>query len=265
MGKFDESIVQYRKALSIDPNFIASHSGISADLMYQNKPADAAAEIQQIASKARSDAETRTALFNQTVVDVDSGQWDKALAGMDKQYALGEKTSDVPAMTGDLQFKGNILLEMGKYDEAKGLFERLLKMTEESTLSQQIKDNAKLFHHFNLARVAVGKKDLTTAKSEAAEFEKGALAKNNPAQARQAHSLNGLIALEEKNYDKALAELQQANLQNPYDLYRICLAYQGKGDAAKTKEACTKAANFNPLPQLNQALVRTKAAKLAAS
>jgi len=263
MGKFDESIVQYRKALAIDPNFVPSHSGISADLMYQNKPAEATAEIQQIATKARSDAETRTALFNQTVVDVDSGQWDKALAEVDKQYALGQKTNDIPAMTGDLQLKGNILLEMGKYDEAKAQFEQLLKMTDESSLSQEIKDNAKLFHHVNLARVAIGKKDLTTAKAEAAEFEKGALAKKNPAQARQAHGLNGLIALEEKDYDKALAELQQANLQNPYDLYRICLAYQGKGDAAKTKESCTKAANFNPLPALNQAIVRTKAAKLA--
>lgn len=265
MGKFDESVAQYRKALSIDPNFIASHSGISADLMYQNKPAEASAEIQQIAKKARSDAEQRTALFNQTVVDVDSGQWEKALAGIDKQYALGEKTNDIPAMTGDLQFKGNILLEMGRFDEAGALFARLVKMTDESTLSQEIKDNAKLFHHFNLARVALGKKDLATAKAEAAEFEKGAMAKNNPAQARLARGLNGLVALEEKNYDKALAELQQANLQNPYDLYRICLAYQGKGDAAKRKEFCTKAANFNPLPQLNQAFVRSKAAKIAAS
>jgi tetratricopeptide (TPR) repeat protein len=264
MGKFDESIVQYRKALAIDPNFVPSHSGISADLMYQNKPAEATAEIQQIATKARSDAETRTALFNQTVVDVDSGQLDKALAEVDKQYALGQKTNDIPAMTGDLQLRGNILLEMGKYDEAKAQFEQLLKMTDESSLSQEIKDNAKLFHHVNLARVAIGKKDLTTAKAEAAEFERGALAKKNPAQARQAHGLNGLIALEEKDYDKALAELQQANLQNPYDLYRICLAYQGKGDTAKTKEACTKAANFNPLPALNQAIVRTKAAKIAA-
>ena len=154
---------------------------------------------------------------------------------------------------------------MGKPDEAKVAFEKLLKMTEESNLSADIKANAKLFHHFNLARVAVAKKDLTTAKAEAAEFEKGVMAKNNPGQTRQVHSLNGMIALEEKNYEKALAALQLANLQNPYDLYRICLAYQGKGDAAKTKEACTKAANFNPLPQLNQAFIRTKAAKIAAS
>ena len=42
---------------------------------------------------------------------------------------LGEKTNDVAGMTGDLQLKGNILLEMGKPDEAKAAYERLLKMT----------------------------------------------------------------------------------------------------------------------------------------
>src|SRR4029079_3499523 len=35
MGRFDEAIAQYRKALQIDPNFLASHQGIASDLMYQ--------------------------------------------------------------------------------------------------------------------------------------------------------------------------------------------------------------------------------------
>ena len=261
MGRFDDSITQYRKALAIDPNFINSHQGIAAALMYQGKPDEAAAELQKITDKARSDAERRTALFALTVVDVDSGKMDKALEEVDKQYALGEKTNDVPAMTGDLQLKGNILLEMGKYDEAKALFERGLKMTEDSKLSQEIKDNAKLFQHYNLARVALGKKDLATAKTEAEEFRKGTESAKNPFQTKQAHELAGMIALEEKDYDKAVAELQQANQQNPYDLYRLCQAYQGKGDSAKAKEFCTKAAGFNSLPQLNLAFIRTKAAK----
>ena len=72
----------------------------------------------------------------------------------------------------------------------------------------------------------------------------------------------GLIALEEKDYDKAVSELQQANQQNPYDLYRLCQAYQGKGDANQAKEFCQKAANFNSLPALNYAFIRTKAAKV---
>jgi tetratricopeptide (TPR) repeat protein len=265
MGKFDDSITQYRKALSIDPNFVASRNGIAAALMYKGKPDEAATELQAISDKARSDGDRRTALFAQTVVDVDSGKTDKALEDMDKQYALAEKINDVAAMTGDLQAKGTILLEMGKYVEAKALFERLLKMTEGSTLSQEIKDNTKLFHHYNLARVAVGMKDVATAKAEAEEFRKGAEASRNPVQVRQAHELFGLIALSEKDYDKAVAELQQASQQNPQNLYRLCEAYQGKGDNAKAKEFCTKAAQFNSLPQLNYAFVRTKAQKMAAN
>jgi tetratricopeptide (TPR) repeat protein len=262
MGRFDEAITQYRKALSIDPNFVNSYQGVAAALMYQGKPDEALAELQKLDSKARSDAEHRTALFAMTVVDVDNGKMDKALEDMDKQYALGEKTNDIPAMAGDLQTKGNILLEMGKYDEAKGLFERALKMTEESKLSQEIKDNTKLFQHYNLARVALGKNDVATAKTEADEFQKGTEASKNPVQIRQAHQLKGIIALQEKNYDKAVAELQQANQQNPFDLFRLCQAYQGKGDAAKSKEFCSKAAGFNSLPQLNLAFVRTKAGKM---
>jgi tetratricopeptide (TPR) repeat protein len=261
MGKFDDSITQYRKALDIDQNFINAHQGIAMALLYKGNASEAAAELQKITDKARSDAERRTALFALTVVEVDSGKWDAALGHVDKQYALGEKTNDVPGMTGDLQLRGNILLEMGKYDEANAQFERALKMTEMSGLSEEIKDNARLFNHYNLARVALGKKDLATAKTEAETFWKGAEARKNRAQIRQAHQLMGLIALEEKAYDKAVSELQQANQQNPYDLYRLCQAYQGKGDAAQAKTFCGKAANFNSLPQLNYAFIRLKAAK----
>lgn len=260
MGKFDDSITQYRKALAIDQNFINAHQGIGMDLLYKGNADEAAAEIQKITGKARSDAERRTALFALTVVDVDRGKWDQALADVDQQYALGEKTNDVPGMTGDLQLKGNILLEMGKYDEAKAQYEKGLKMTEDSNLSQEIKDNAQLFQHYNLARVALGKKDLATAKTEAEAFQKGAA--KSAAQTRQAHQLLGLIAIEEKDYDKAVSELQQANQQNPYDLYRLCQAYQGKGDVSHAKEFCQKAANFNSLPAINYAFVRAKAAKV---
>src|SRR6476660_2505077 len=155
-------------------------------------------------------------MFAMTVVDVDSGKLDAALAEVDKQYALGEKTNDVAGRTGDLHLTGNLLLEMSKADAAK---------------------------------------------AEAEAFRKGTETSKNPFQTKQAHELLGMIALEAKDFDGALAELQQSNLQNPYDLYRICQAYQGKGDLGKAKESCTKAATFNSLPLLNLAFIRTKAAK----
>lgn len=262
MGRYDESIVQYRKALAIDQNFINSHFGIAANLMYMRKHAEAQAELQKIIDKARSDGERRTALFGMTVVDVDGGMMDKALAEVDRQYVLGEKTNDIPNMAGDSQLRGNILLEMDKFDEAAAQFDRALRLTEESNLSADIKENTRRFDHYNRARVAIGKKDLATARAEATEFWKGAEASKNPNQLKQAHELAGMVAMEEKNYDKAIAELLQANLQNPYNLYRLSMSYHLKGDNVKAKEYWKKAVEFNTLPQINLAIVRMKSARM---
>ena len=65
---------------------------------------------------------------------------------------------------------------------ASGTFDRSLQLTEGSGLSPEIKENARRLHHFNLTMIAVGKKDYTTAKAEAAEFRKGAEASKNTAQ-----------------------------------------------------------------------------------
>src|SRR4029077_9605567 len=112
--------------------------------------------------------------------------------------------------------------------------------------------------------LAIGKKDLAAARTHAEEFQRGAEASKNPVQLRQSHELAGRIALAEKDYDKAIAEFERANQQNPGNLYRLGLAYQGKGDKARAQEFCSKAADFNSLPQLNYAFIRAKAQKMAA-
>ena len=191
------------------------------------------------------------------MIHADGGKLDKALADMDQQYAIAQKGSDPAGMTGDLLAKGNILIEQGKFDQAKAVYDQSLKTIQESNLSDEVKGNQARFHHFNMTRVALGKKDLATAKSEAAEFQKLAETSRNPFQTKLAHTLDGMLALAEKDWDKAIAELQQGNLHDPYNLYRLSLAYQGKGDKEKAAELAKQAADFNALPALNAAFVRT--------
>ena len=231
--------------------------------MYSGKAADAAAEIQQIAKKARSDADQRTAMFATTSLAVYTGKMDQALASLDQQYALGAKSSDTLGMVGDLQAKAAIYTEMGKPAQAQAAYEQALKLADGSTLPDAIKANVHLFQHSSLARVALARKDVATAKQEADAFSTVALASNAPGQTRQAHELAGMIALQEKNWDAAISELQQANRQDAYNLYRLCQAYQGKGDKPKATEQCTAAAHFNPLPELNFSFVHAVAAKMA--
>ena len=261
MGRFDDSIAQYRKALSIDPHFNASHFGISADLMYQGKADAAANELQTMVDQARNDGERRTAYFGMAVLASDTGNFEKALQAMDKEYAIAEKKNDAASMAADLQAKGNIYAQMKSYDAAAREFDRSLQIVQASSLSQQIKDNQKLQHHFNTTTLALARKDLASAKKNAEEFRQGAEAQKNPGQVRQAHELAGRIAFAEKDYDKAIAELEQANLQDPRNLYRLNEAYQAKGDAAKAEQYAKKAADFNSLPALNYAFVRSKVQK----
>jgi tetratricopeptide (TPR) repeat protein len=229
--------------------------------LYSGKASEARAELQKMADQARNEGEARTAYFGMAVVSSDGGKFDQALQDMDKEYAVAQKINDVVSMAADLQAKGNILAEIPRYDEAQRQFDRSYQLIESSTQSQEIKDNAKLLHQFNLASIAIGKKDFTAAGARAEEFQKGAEASKNSAQVKQSHELAGRIALGQKDYAKAIAELEQANLQNPANLYRLSQAYQGNGDSGKARDYLTKAADFNSLPALPYAFIRTKAQK----
>ena len=264
MGRFDESISAYQKALAVDKKFVASRIGIATNYMYKGMHDKGAAELKVVWQAGRTDGERRQALFAQTVLFMDAGKVEEALKEVDKQYAMGEKIKDLAQMSGDLGLKAAILLEVGKLDEALAAFEKSVQLSDKSQTTQKQKDNARLFHHFNVATVMIAKNDLMKARSETEQFRKGAEANKNQIQLRLAHELAGRIALAQKDFDKAIAELQQASDQNPYNLYRLSLAYQGKGDKAKAKEFSTKAAHFNVLPALNYAFIRMKAEKLIA-
>jgi tetratricopeptide (TPR) repeat protein len=264
MGRFDESIAMYRKALATDPNFAPSRFGIASNLMFQGKHEEARAEAWKLHEAARNDGERRTALFGAAVIYADEGKLDQALAELKKEYAVAEKINDAAAMSADLVAMGDVALEAGKPDDARKFYVSSLVMQEKSDLSHEVKEDAKLNHHYNLGRAALRAGDLAAAREHAKAFLSGAIAKNNAGEVRQAHELSGAIALQNKKYDQALEELRQGNQQDPYTLYRIALAYQGKGDQTKAADFFRQAANQHTLPTLNYAFVRAKAKKMKA-
>ncbi len=259
IGKYDQSIETYRKALTINPDFVTSYIGIASNLVFKGMHQEARVELQKFYDKAHNDGQRRAAHFSMAVSYVDEGNTGKALEELKKQYAIAEKIGDASAMAGDLVIMGNILLESGKYDEARKRYEEALKLVKESDLSQEVKENADRIYLFNIARVDLMKKDFAGAKAKSENFREKVEAINNPFQIRLSHQLTGMIALQEKDYDKALEELNQANQQSPYNIYRIALTYKGKGDIEKARELCTKAAEFNVINSLDYAFVRKKA------
>lgn len=264
MGRFDESVAMYRKALATDANFSPSYIGIASNLTYQGKHDAARAEAGKLTRVARNDADRRNAFFAAAIAYADEGKFDQALAELKKQYAVAEKINDAAAMSGDAVAMGDVLLESGKPEEARQQYEKALQLQLDSDLSQEVKDDAKLVHHYNLGRVAVHSKDFAGARKHSETFMQGATAKNNSAEIRQGHELAGTIALKEKQFDQAIAHLSKANQQDPYVLYRMGKAYKGKGEQAKADELFRRAANHTTLPTLNHAFVRARTNKVKA-
>ena len=261
IGKFDESIELYKKALSVNASFVASYIGIATCHNYKGNHEDARKQLEKLYELAHNDGARRTAYFTTAVSYVDEGNLKAGLGEIKKQYELAEKINDAAAMAGDLNTMGNILLEAGELGQALYHFEKSVKVIQNSKLSQQVKENAKRGFVFNSARVALKKEDFATAKAKSEKFQKLAQELNNPLQVMLSHQLAGMIAFTEKDYDKAIEELKQANLQNPYNIFRLAEALKAKGNKDKAKKLYKRAINFNSLNNLNQAFVHAKVKK----
>ncbi len=263
MGKFDESIENYQKALAQNPNFVASFVGIALNYNWKGEHMTARETLTKLLENARTDGEKRTAYFNMAVSLIDEGVLDMALEEIGKQYEIAAAIEDPANMGNDLGLMGNILFEMGKFDEAQAKFDEAHKIVQESELADEVKANNGRFYLFNSARVALQKKDVESAHAKSAEFMTAVTELDNPNQIKLAHQLEGCIALHEKDYEKAVAELLQSNLNfNPYNYFRLGMAYKAMEDLENTQANFKKAAEYWGLDGLNYAFCRQKALKM---
>lgn len=260
-GLFEESITQYKKALEKDPNFVASHVGIATNYNFMNKYEEARKELQTLFDKAKNDGQKRTALFAMTVSYIHEGKFDQAMEQLNKQYELGKTINDYANMSGDLNFMGNLLFETAKYDDAMKKYDESLQVMVNSNLSEEVKETAKRTSLYNKAKIQLMKNDIAGAKKTSMEFMDKAAKSNNIFQIRQSHELEGLIALQEKDYRKADTEFQKANLQDPYTHYYLGIVDQGLKDGQNAKKHFDEAAKFNALNNMNQSFIKHKKIK----
>lgn len=258
-GRYDESIENYKKALKLNQNFTNSYVGISDNLNFKGDYQNARAELDKLLQVARNDGERRTAIFAKAVSYLSEGNHQGALQELDKQLALAKKMNDPAGVNGDLNTMGLVLLEKNQTKEAQSKFDEGLKAVTSSNQSAEIKRVAERTHFFLSAQAALQSNDLKSAEWNQSELQKQAEAEKNAFATSLAHELAGRIAFQKKDYDGAIKELNQSNLQDPYNLYRLGLVYRAKKDEKNAQSMFEKAANFNGLNNLNYAFVRDKA------
>jgi tetratricopeptide (TPR) repeat protein len=256
LGRYEESIANYRKALGADPGFIASHVGIATDYDLMHKPKEALAEADQLIAVAKDDGQKRTGIFTRAVSFAHAGDLAGAQKELWREYEVAVAGGDTLNMIADKVTMGTIALEQGDPDAAAKSFDEAAWLVDAAaTIPAANRANQKRFQSFLKGRVALARNDVDQARKWSDTFAAEANASGSAGQKFLVHELAGQVAMLQKQYDRAIDELSQASQQDPYNLYRLSLAYQAAGKTAKAKEYAAKAKGDNTLNSLNYAFV----------
>ena len=247
VGRFEESIAMYEKALSIDPNFVASYVGIGNDHLYLKHPERARASFSRLAAVARNTGEKRQAHFWTAAAYLHEGATDRAIDEIRASYALAAGEHDGGSMAGDLNLIGDILREAGRLQEAAASYSGSVRAISSAQVPAPVKEAARRNLLFEQGRLAVAKKDLPTARARLAEYSSRVAMRSVPFEVQQQHELAGLIALAGKDAALAVQELNAANQQDPRIQYLTSLALREAGDQAAAATLAAKATKFNGL------------------
>ena len=129
-----------------------------------------------------------------------------------------------------------------------------------SSAAAELKRDDALGPRYDEARVALAAGDLTAARAAAVAYASSAAERRNDARVRQAHELNGLLALAAQDFDESLAELDRADQQNPAVWFAKARAYTGRGDSARAKAMDDRARHMNILPTFPYVFTRARLA-----
>jgi len=261
-GRYEESITQYRRALAVDSTFNSSRYGIATNQVYMGKHQLAHEELAGMRTHARNDGDKQFSFFGVAMVYLDEGKYEDALAALLQNRGRAEANHDTAQLAANSATIGLLQLEFGRNDEAIASFRQSAEITQGSTLSPTLKASTERNARYGEARALLQKGELDKAKSLVASFTQSVQVVGNANELRQMHELNGIMALGQKDYRKAIDELLQSNLQTADNLYRLALAYQGLGENEKALEKITAAVNINSLLNLADISVRQKSLAL---
>jgi tetratricopeptide (TPR) repeat protein len=260
VGEFEKAIASYRRALAVDPGFVASYVGIANSQIGLGQPAEARATLARLRARAANAGDVRTAVFWTAMTWIHEGKPAQALKAFQDNLGPSRDAGDLANHSADLVVAGNIQLHAGMLDDALRSFAAAVASMEEAAVPEEVKDGVRRNHLFFVAWTALMKGDLAGARPAADAYRARALARGLPFELRRVHQLDGHLALLSKDYPLAVAELGRANQNDPYVLVLLARALQGAGKPKEARDAWSAAADYNELGfPISWAFVRAEA------
>jgi tetratricopeptide (TPR) repeat protein len=258
-GRYQESIQNYRKALEVRPDFVASYLGIAANLTYAGRYDDARKELAAYLKAARNEGQTVFGHWQIAAVYLAEGKYADAVTSMGRARALNRSLGDTLAEYFDTVQQGTMWLEAGELTKAEAAWKEAEALLNQARMQEGAREINRLNLEGNRVRLLVKRGKLAEAKTQLAKFEKGMKERSNAVGIRRASELNAEIAIAEKRWDDAVSSLAAGNPNNPYNDYLAAWALEQKGDAPAAAAKFKDTTDANQLLSHNYSFVRTKA------
>jgi tetratricopeptide (TPR) repeat protein len=258
MGKYDESIAQYKKAVEKDAAFTASLAGIGNNYVFKGDFTSARKYYQDYYDKSTIINGKFDALFLKAVSYIYEGKTDEAVKTFGEYRALAEKEHLVTNTINSYAFQGYTSTEGGNPKAGMEYFEKAIDLLEKSDLPAAAKENMTMNSMFWRFYYLTANNELDKAQAEAEKCKTKVASRKNPNEEMFFNTLLGVYEVKKGDYDKALKYFSEADDQDPLTWYYHAVAYSKKGDQENSAKLFDKVSKWN-LNSLNLAFVRKDA------
>jgi Flp pilus assembly protein TadD, contains TPR repeats len=257
-GRYDESIVQYKKALERDPAYSFSLTGLGNNYIFKGDYESARKYYQDCFDKA-SDIDWKfNALFYKATSFVHEGKIENAITAFDEFRALAEKENLVPYAIWSYAYQGYVYSESGNPAEGMKFYDKAIDLLGKSKLPEADNESMITYSLAWHAYELLSNGELDKAMPELEKYKQKVESRMNPGEEMDLNSMFGLFETRKGNYDKALEYFAKANTESAMNWYYTALAYSKKGDKQNAFKLFDKIAKWN-VNSLDLALVRKHA------
>ena len=235
-GRLTDAVELYARALDANPKQFDAHLGIGRVLDVQGQYAEARQHIQKAIALAPENG-LGPALSTLAVSYAFERKAEEAAKHYQRVFDRQVKAGAFESAAGTANALGRVYLESGDSDHAEKWYRTGYETAMKVKNTQAQRDLWDMRWHHARGRIAARRKQFDRARTHLEEVRaidrRGTL---DEFQKSNVPHLAGYVALYEGKVDEAIAQLSQADREDPFILSLLAQAYELKNEAAKARE-----------------------------
>ncbi len=262
MGRYDESIAQYKKAFDKDAAFTSALAGVGDNYLFKGEYKVAREYYEKQFDKSPDLGEKFGALDKIASSFVQEGNMNEALKIYERYRALAKEHNRTGNIILSYANEGFILTQSGNAAEGLRRYQKAAEVVNYSDTPEAVKNNFGMLSQFWECYALLANNDTQTALAKMKELRPLVEKRQVPNDLRWMNFLNGMVESKQGNYAKALEHYSSSWPDIPFIKYYVAVAYEKMGEKKKATELYKELENWKQ-NDLALALVKQRMKKMA--